>query len=225
MTQHIDVKSNGIAGEAARLAKLKAASTPPDAMLAAPMAPARGPMQIIDDFTVTAGGIRTSKGRHWRQMCQLEVICAKAAQRHAARKLSVEYVAPFTARQIATGRDYAGLAEWRDGSAMKCATPLLGRTGGGQGGLFIDTFIDQGRALASYRTAIGSGMALDMRRHMDRGNGRRALSVLALVDEVLIAGRDLSAVLRAYGWSEKGVNRAALVAALAGALDRMYGDL
>ncbi|GHC12610.1 hypothetical protein GCM10007291_07350 [Gemmobacter nanjingensis] len=189
----------------------------------APMAAARDPMQLVENWIVERGGTRRRDGSHWRDMCQLEVMVAQAAQRHLDKGLDpAAFVAPFTPGQIAVARDYRALVEWRNGSAMKCASLEAGR-GSGQGGLFIDTFIGQGDWLADLRHRVGDVVILDIRRQMDRGNARRKVTALAALDAVVIEGLDLSAVLARYRWAVKGQTRATLRAGLRAALDRMQG--
>ena len=89
--------------------------------------------------------------------------------------------------------------------------------------MFIDSFIDQGLWLAELHRRIGAGRAMDVRRHMDRGNARRTITVRAALDMVVLAGRDVSGVLKAFGWERDGKNRKVLRAQLVGALDRMQG--
>lgn len=213
-----------LAREAARVADLVAGATPPAEMAAAPVAPARGTMRLQASYVAAPGGTRRRDGAHWREACALEVMVAQALLRHEARGLDPDrFVPPFTPGQIAVAGDYRALVEWREGSAIKCASLEAGRAGGGAGGLFIDTFIDQGRWLAELHARIGAGAAMVPQRSMDRGNARRRIPDRALVDQVVLQSRDLSAVLRRYGWAEKGSNRRALREALSAALDRMMG--
>ncbi len=189
-----------------------------------PVAPARGPVRIETAWEVLPGGTRRRTGTRGVEMCQLEVMVAQAAQRHAARTPDAPFVPPFTSTQIAVARDYRTLVEWREGSALRCASLEAGRnTWSAGGGLFIDSFIQQGRWLAELQARIGDGVAFDIRRHMDRGNGRARITVRAAVDMVVVGGQDLSAVLARFGWQADGKNRKALRAQLVGALDRMQG--
>lgn len=200
--------------EAGGVARVLAKAVPPDGMGAAPVAPARGPMAQVKDYEIVKGGRQRLVGSHWIEVCPLTVMCHRVAARGGDRPL------PFTEAQIATGRVYRGLVEWREGSAMKCASVEAGRGGSGSG-VFIDRFIDRGVQLGVMRDAVGPGWVLQPRRHMDRGNARRSLSVLELVDLVLVQGMDLSGVLRRYGWQADGKNRRILVGELGRALDRM----
>jgi hypothetical protein len=197
-------------------------ATPPPGMRAAPVAPARGPQALIPSFTVTAGGMRRIEGVHWRALSPLAAAVAQARMRHEARKIESAFVPPYSPAQVAMAELYAALVEWRDGSAMKCASLEPGREGGGSGH-FIDSFMDRGRQLAEMQARIGDGVAMDIRRHMDRGNTRSPITVRAAVDMACLAGVDLSEVLRRFGWPENGQHRRQLRDAIRGALDRMQG--
>jgi hypothetical protein len=197
-------------------------ATPPDAMRVAPVAPARGPQAQVPNFTVTSGGMRRVDGSHWRALSPLASAVAQARMRHEARKPDAPFVPPYSPAQVAMAEMYAALVEWRDGSAMKCASLETGREGGGSGH-FIDSFMDRGRQLAELQVRIGDGVAMDVRRHMDRGNSRSRITVRAAVDMACLAGVDLTEVLRRFGWAEKGEHRRQLRDAIRGALDRMQG--
>lgn len=206
--------------EAARVAQVLADAVPPVA--SAPVAPARGAMAAMDCWTLLPGGTRRLVGRSMRDLCQLEVMVVQARQRHAARGVEAEFVPPFSPSQIAVGRAYRDLVEWREGSAMKCASLEAGRAGGGSG-LFIDTYMAQGDWLAVLRARIGAEVIMDVRRNMDRGNARRRITARAAVDGLLVAGLDLSAILSNHRWQVDGKNRKALRLGVAAALDRMIG--
>jgi hypothetical protein len=215
-----------MADEGKSVASMLDRAVPLPGMGAAPVAPARvfGPMRVEQSWDVMPGGTRRRAGTHGVEMCQLEVMVAHAARRHAERTPDAPFVPPFTSSQIAVARDYRALVEWRDGSALRCSSLEAGRsTGAGGSGLFIDSFIQQGRWLAELQARIGNGVAMDVRRHMDRDNARRPISVRALVDMVVVAGQDLTQVLQRFGWAAKGEARKALRLSLVGALDRMQG--
>ncbi len=204
---------------------IKAGATPPSAMSAAPVAPARGPQRLVANVLLHKGGLQSADGAHWEAMDPLSLMCRKAYERHADKGGDdAEFVAPFTPGQIAVGQEYRSLVEWRQGSAMKCASLEAGR-GGGQGGLFIDIYIDQGNWLAELHRRIGAGSGLSVRRVRPsaRGAGARAIPDRYLVDAVLVRDEKLSEVLGAYDWAVDGKNREALRKALAAALDRMMG--
>lgn len=201
---------------------IKASACPPDLMAAAPVAPARGPQQMVPNFSVTGGGMRRSEGGHWRELSPLASAVATARLRHESKGTDAPFVPPFTPGQIAVAEDYAALVEWREGSALKCAS-LEGGRGGSSSGVFIDTFMDQGKWLAELQARIGQGVAMSVRRHMDRGNSRRTITVRAAVDMLCLGGRDLSTILRRFGWEADGKNRKVIRTAICGALDRMQG--
>jgi hypothetical protein len=199
-------------------------AVPHPGMGAAPVAPARGPMRIETAWDVVPGGTRRQAGTHGVEMCRLEIMVVQAARRHTERKPDSPFIAPFAQGQIAVGRAYRDLVEWREGSALRIASLEAGRnTGSSGGGLFIDSFIQQGYWLAELHRRIGDGVAMDVRRNMDRGNTRRPITVRALVDMVVVGGMDLSKVLERFGWQANGQNRKVLRTQLVGALDRMQG--
>ena len=76
------------------------------------------------------------------------------------------------------------------------------------------TFRSEETPEASARTSRKPAIKSRARLHTDRSDR-------AVVDMVVLAGRDLSAVLRAFGWQPKGEHRKLLRAALCGGLDRM----
>ena len=211
-----------LASEARRIEGIKAKAAPPHAMQAASVAPARGPQQLVPNFTVTGGGMRRVEGAHWRGLSPLAATVAQARLRHEARDSDRAFVPPYGPGQIAMAEFYAALVEWRDGSAMRCSSFEAGREGGGSG-QFIDTFIQRGLDLAQLHQRIGNGVAMAPRRNMDRGNSRRTITVRAVVDMVCIGGQDLTEVLRRFGWADDGKNRKALRLELCAALDRMQG--
>lgn len=209
-------------GEAKQMRAMLDHATPPDAMRAAPVAPARGPQAQVPNFTVTSGGMRRVEGSHWRALSPLAAAVAQARMRHEARAADRAFVPPYSPAQVAMAEHYAALVEWRDGSAMKCASLEAGREGGGSGH-FIDSFMDRGRQLAQLQARIGDGVAMDVRRHMDRGNSRSRITIRAAVDMLCLGGVDLTEVLRRFGWEPDGKNRKVLRATICGALDRMQG--
>lgn len=213
-----------VAQERDRIAQMKARATPPEAMQAAPVAPARGTMRLQETFVTVGGGTRRRDGAHWCEVHALEAMNAQARARHDKDGTDAPFVAPFTPGQVQVAADYRALVEWREGTGIKCSS-VEARSSGSSGGsgLFIDSFIDHGMFLDRIRARIGDGIALSVRRNMDRDNARRAIPVRSLVDMVVLEGADLSGVLRAYGWSKKTVNLRLLRDALRAALDRMQG--
>jgi hypothetical protein len=212
-----------LAAEARRIEVIKAQASPPPAMIAAPMAPARGPQQLVPSFTVTTGGMRRVEGAHWQGLSPLAAAVAQARMRHDARHPDAAFVPPYDPAQVAVAEDYAALVEWRGGSAMRCASLEGGRSGGGGSGLYIDSFIDQGKWLATLHARIGDGVAMSPRRNMDRGNGRRAITVRAAVDMLCLTGVPVKTILQRFGWVGNIREMRDLRTAICGALDRMQG--
>jgi len=195
--------------EAERLRRMLDQATPPEGMQAAPVAPARGIMQRIND----------SAGPYWRGADQLSVMCRQARARH---KGDAPFVAPFTPGQIAMARHYQTLVEQHDSAGMKCASvEARGGGGGGSGqGGFIEALLRDREEIRALHQRIGSSFALPV----VRGTGkRRPITVRALIDAVCLAEQDLTSVLRAHGWEKKTTNLAKLRLALSEALDRMQG--
>lgn len=211
-----------LAETAERLAGIKASAVPHVEMRAASVAPARGPQQLVPNFTVVGGGRRRIEGAHWRGLSPLAAAVAQAWLKHEAKDSDRAFIPPYGPGQVAMAEFYAALTEWRDGSAMRCSSFEAGREGGGSG-QFIDTFIQRGLDLAQLHQRIGNGIAMAPRRNMDRGNARRTISVRAVVDMVCIGGQDLTEVLRRFGWEGNGRHRAEIRKAICGALDRMQG--
>lgn len=212
--------------ERARVAGILSKSTPPAEMHAAPVAPARGPMALVDDYSLSRGGIQLKVGAHWVAMGPIGEMIGKALLAHIkAKGGDAPFVPPFTIQHQHIANEYIGLTEARAAAGVKCpmASLLGGKGGGGGGGGFIDAYMDAGARLAAFHARIGVVVVMDVRRHMDRDNARCSITARALVDMVCLQGRDLSAVLRAHGWSPKGATRAALRVALCEALDRMMG--
>lgn len=212
------------AGEAARIAQIKAEATPPPAMGAAPMAPARGAMGLVQNFTVTTGGMRRADGTsRGKLLSPLAEANAQALRRYEGRATTAPFVPPYGPGQVTMAEEYAALVEWREGSALKCASWEAGRAGGGGSGLYIDTFVDQGNWLAKLHARIGTGVAMSPRRHMDRGNARRAITVRVAVDLLCLGGVPVKTILQRHGWTADMKDQRALRAAICGALDRMQG--
>lgn len=201
------------------LAKMRADACPPVDMRAAPVAPARGAMQLVPEYDLQTGGTRRRVSAHWRAVCLLTAMNADATARHADRAPDAPLVLPFSPAHLETAAKYRALVEWRDGSCIKGQTFDATRAGGGEG--FLDRFIDKGQALARAQAAIGDAVALSPRRHMDRGNIRAPVSDRAVVDKAVLAGIGLGAILESYGWQNDGRNRKALRASLCAALDRV----
>lgn len=198
--------------------------TPPEDLAEIPTAPGRGPMHRVPNYMVLPGGTRSQQGAHWRCAGQLAIINRRAWEQHqvrCARSGNDEaFFAPFTHGQISMGDHYLALVERHDAAGIKCASVegrAVGGTGGGGG--FIEAYLAEGYEIETIRRRIGDGVALAVKR----GTGRRTITDRALVDAVCLAGKDLTSVLRAHGWSKKTESIEALRIALAAALDRMQG--
>lgn len=198
-------------------------AVPVPEMREAAVAPARGPQQLVPNFSVTGGGMRRLEGAHWQGLSPLAAAVAQARLRHEARDSDAAFVAPFSPGQVAVAEDYAALVEWRAGSPLRCASLEGGRSGSAGSGVFIDTFMDQGRWLDVLRSRIGGGVAMSVRRNMDRGNGRRSIMVRDAVDLLCLGGVPVKSILRRFGWVANIRECRALRSAICGALDRMQG--
>lgn len=218
-------------------------ATPPAEMQAAPVAPARGTMRLVENWMIQPGGTRRSDGAHWIEPSALDVENLFARQRGGAqavdqaeeragrsgrsasddeREAAVRRVELFTPGQVAIAERYRALVEWRAGSAIKCAR-LDGGKGGADGRDYIDGFLAAGDELARMQAAIGDEVILSPRRHMDRNNARGPVTVRMAVDAVALKGWTISRLLAKHGWAAKGVTRKAVRDAIRGALDRMQG--
>jgi hypothetical protein len=213
-----------LALEQARCQTILTRAAPPEAMAAAPVAPARGTMHLQPNYEATRGGLRRVDGAHWETACRLRIMNAQAASRHASRTPDAPFAPPFTEGQIAMAGLYRALSMSRDAGGVKCSSLEAGRGGSGSG-VFIDRFIDQGNRLKALWDAIGLGLALSPRDHMDRDNARRPITLRQLVDRVILLDQDLTKVAAAYGWAKKTETLRALRDALRLVLDRMQGYL
>lgn len=212
------------ADEENRLHDILKAALPPHGMGAAPVAPARGAMRLVPEFTM-AGQFRRFVGSHWVSCEGVDRINAEAELRHQRRRPDAAFTPPFSPEQVEIARDYRGMVEWRAGSPVKGVN--LDAGGGGGDGLGIgysEAFLNAGEWLWKMQARIGPGFALRPRRHLDRDNARRTIPDQMLVDLVVLGDWDLSAVLRYFGWVENGVHRGLLRGALADILDRMRGE-
>lgn len=210
--------------ERRRCDALLAKAAPPVEMQAAPVAPARGTMALQPNFAVLPGGTRKRDGAHWRTAGPLSVMVEQARMRHEAKgRVEEDFTAPFSPTQIAVSEDYRALVERHEAGMVKLSSLEAGRSGSGQGALGIDTYIQEGRWLDELRRRIGDGVTMQVRRHLDRDNARRAIPVQVLVDMVLVHGKTFSDVLAHHGWQAKGETRKILRGELCAALDRMCG--
>ncbi|MDB6454478.1 hypothetical protein [Falsirhodobacter sp. 20TX0035] len=225
-----------MAEEALRVRGRLILARPPEEMAAAAVAPARGPMRLVDSVEV-AEDLRLSDlgewqvlsrvdGQWWEGVCQLTamVMVAKRAWRKKVGSLD-GFVAPFTPGQIQMGQRYATLVERHNAGGMK-GSSFEARMdgGGGQGGGFIDVFVAEGRELDLIHRRIGTGQAMAVRRVRPSARGTKSgITDRRLVDMVVLGGMDLTAVLRAHGWLSESKHRTSLRESLAAALDRMQG--
>lgn len=213
-----------LAAEAGRVARMLADATPPEAMRAAPVAPARGAQRLVTEMQALPGGVRRIVGQHWEEADVFTAMMRDAVARHGAAAGDAPFVAPFTPGQIAMARHYRHLTERHAAGGMKCASLESRGGGGGAGGDFMDAYLAEGRELARLHRCIGAGEAMVLRRIRPSARGtRRGIGTRALVDRVCLADESLADVLRAHGWAVKGEHRAALRVVLCAALDRMQG--
>lgn len=209
--------------EADRIAAMLADAAPPADLAAAPVAPARGAMRLVDNIERLPGGARRRDGRHGRMLDQLSIMNRLEVQRHQARGKDDPVALPFDPAQIAMALRYQALVERHDAAGMKCASAeVRAVAGSGGGGDFMFAYMKESEELDMIRQRIGTGIALEVKRG---STGRRDITTRALVDAVCLHGMDLTAVLRAHGWSNGAPYRNTLRTALAGALDRMQGYL
>ena len=133
---------------------------------------------------------------------------------------------PFTHHQIGAARDYRALHERLASAGVKCSRAFDPEPAGQGGVEFMVAYTRDSERMAMIHRAIGTGVALSVRRHaahgMDRGS-RRAILDRELVDMVCLRDMALSAVLKARGWAVKGSSVKALRAALCAALGRVQG--
>jgi hypothetical protein len=211
-----------LVSEGRRLQEILDRATPPEVMAEATIAPARAPMGLEPEYQVDAQGFRRVVGKHFREASVLELVCLRAYERHKAKPGGGEFVAPFSFHQIAIAGDYRELVRWREGAPMRCSSFEGGRSGSGGSGLFIETFIEQGRALEILRQRIGSGVAIEAGQE-GRLAGRRDILDRELIDRVVLHDMQIPAVLRGFGWSDGGRVKARAQEALRRILDRMLG--
>ena len=219
---------------------MKHLAMPPDVCgPAIPVAPARGPLRSFQPIELVPGSVGTARRTgHWER--------GEAQRRHAARIEDVfdrmdaaaraihrakgdgagPYLAPFTPGQVATARRYRDLIERHEGSGIKGASLEAGRTGGGQGGEFIDAYTHEGEEIRRLQSSIPQGSALVIRRIRPSARGKRQRGIItfrAIVDMICLGDRTPSGVLKAHGWSKDKAKLDAIRTALAQALDQMQG--
>lgn len=121
---------------------------------------------------------------------------------------------------IGVGRDYRDLFEKVEAGNIKCSNLDGGGCGGGRVD-FMDAYMRDSDRLARMQHSIGTGIAMKVQR-MGRGN-RQSISDRQLIDQVCLSDRDISSVLRGFGWSVDGKNRRPAKLALWLILERMVG--
>lgn len=231
--------AQALAAEAGRIAAIKAAATAPEVCGPdIPVAPARGAFQVFRPIEIVPGSAGSARHAGYqgrgedrprsglRRADVFDVMEAQARRAHAARSEDAgPFVAPLTPGQIAMGRIYRDLCERHEKGGLKCASLEAGRAGGNGGG-FMDAFLQEGRTIDRLRARVGAGVAMSVRRVRPSRRGKEATGIitdLVLVDRVCLRGQSLSEVLRAFGWAKKAEHVQALRKALAAALDRMQG--
>lgn len=208
--------------EGQRLQDMIDRATPPDVMAEAPVSPARGPMALDPEYEIDRQGFRRVVGRHFREALVLEIVCLRAYEKHRAAPGAGAFVPPFSWHQVAIAADYRELYRWREGSPYRCSSFEAGRSGGGGSGVFIDSYIEQGRALEELQRRIGHGVAIAAGEEGRRA-GRRDILDRELLDRVVLQDMAIPAVLRGFGWSDGGRVKARAQEALRRILDRMLG--
>lgn len=212
--------------EADRMADVRAmGSVPADVGPEIPVAPARGPVRMLDmmasypkgdaAFEVKIAGFLGRKTL--RTADSFDVMASKAA-RHGK-------VPPFSPAQVAMGRFYRDLVEKHECAGVRCSSlESQSQRGAGNGGEYMDAVLRDRERIAVLRRRIGSGSAMVVRRTGGRA-ARVTIMDRRLVDIVCLEDGTISDVLRAHGWADDGALRAALQVALSAVLDRMMGPV
>jgi len=211
--------------EEQRLAEMVAAGLAPKecGLEVVPIAPARGrviPFRDADTYLNTKGEVETvDHGAHGRLAMRRADVFDLMIDQAAKRKR----VFGLTTTQIQMGRDYRDLVERHASAGVRCSSIEGMPGGGGDGTGFVDAVLDQGRQIDRWRSLVGDGPAMDVRRVRPSQRGERvAIKALVLVDMVCLEDKSISEVLRAHGWAG-GKNQEKLSCALAGCLDKMTG--
>lgn len=227
------IEQNSSIEEHARLAEVRAMGfVPSEVGPEIPVAPARGPVRMLDmmtsypkgddEFEMKAAGFL---GRKTLQRADsFDVMAAKAARHKRA--------SPFSPAQVAMGRFYRDLVEKHECAGVKCSSlEGLSRGGGGSGGDFMDAVLRDRDRIDVLRKRIGTGSAMVVRRKRPTDQRSRA-SIMdrRLVDIVCIEDGSITDVLRAHGWVREGESAQSkhiksLQVALREALDRMMGPV
>jgi hypothetical protein len=207
-----------------RVAVVKAMAAPPEQCGGElPVAPARGRLLAFEAkrMEVTTAGNMREVSDGWAARVS-DVFDLMEARRPKAQRRGG---ALFTASQVDVARDYRALVERVDASGlrgMSLETMRSGSGGGADG--FIAAVLDDIARLRAMQRRIGDGVAMEVRRIRPSargGDSRRGIRDRYLVDAVCLRQWTIVQVLESCGWSTGPSNRRALVAALAGALERM----
>lgn len=198
---------------------------------AIPVAPARGPQRSVtphvmmpDPKDKSGWKVEETGWRGFKAAQAIDIfdtLALKAAKRKEAP--------PFTKGQVNVARLYRDLVERHDAGGMKLAS-LEGRvtSGSGKGGEFMDAFLAEGETIRRMQRAIGTGVAMQVRRVRPSARGGKAARNIRdrdLVDAICLHGKSFRQVLDIHGWAPDGKNAKRLICALAAALDRMQGYL
>ena len=218
-----------LSAEADRIRKIKASAHPSGVVgFRIIAAPARGACVVVPNVAMVADGVDQRGQTKWRDAAAgsgypsairgadiFDKMIGKARRAHEPD--------PLTPGQIAQARMYRALVEQHEAGGMKLSS-IEGRVSGGSGRDFMDAFMAVGHQVEGMRRRIGSGSSMQVRRIRPSARGsRRSIPDRAIVDMICLGDHSVSEVLKAHGWAAKGDTRKALIAALAGALDRMIG--
>lgn len=212
--------------EGARIDAVLASGHVPDGTCSdIPVAPARGAVRLVDGREMRAtdagGFVRVRTGHKGRKTMVRADNFDVMFERARARGKS----APFTASQVAMGRQYRDLVERWMSAGVKCSSvEALSSGGGGDGGGFMDAVLADRQRIDMLRRRIGDGVAREVRRNRpSRRGSRKSITDRRLVDMVCLEGCSLSDVLQRHGWAVNAKLVADLRASLSRALDRMQG--
>lgn len=215
-----------LAGEADRIARIKADAARPDGCGSeiVDVAPGRGPVrrfQPREAVRTASGQVRVARAGHNGNDALARADAFDVMQQQSSRRKK-DAGALFTPGQISAGRDYAALYERCASAGVRCSS--VEATGGGGQGSWIDAVIRDSRRLAALDRAIGSAVVLsprDAQAHADRG--RKIMRTSDLVAGVCVEGRTISQMLQSFGWCRSPFIRKKTMGALCAALDRMQG--
>lgn len=212
--------------ERSRIAAIKSAAQPPaecgPAIIAAP---ARGPGVAFQPLEMRPKGEEDWQAVPVGYGGRSAVRAADVFDRMIASADRAGRSWPLTPGQIAVGRRYRDLVEWRAAGAIKCSA-IDGRQSGSGDCDFMDSYLSVGRELDGMKRRIGDGVAMQVRRIRPKARGldqRGPIPDRRLVDMVCLQQMLLTEVLRRHGWSSFRDHRNALREALAASLDRMIG--